>query len=419
MFVRLKSLQNSYPRQFWLLFWGLLISTIGSSMIWPFLLIYVSHRLNLPLTVSASLMTINAAAAVAAALTAGPILDRFGRKWVMVVSLGMVGLSYIFLASAESYLAFAIVMAMSGAFTPLYRVGADAMMADLIPPEKRMDAYSLLRMSNNIGVSLGPAIGGWIATASYSIAFYIAATGMSIYGLIIAFLAKETLSSEIRSRVALTVERFGGYGKIFRDREFMFFIGIFILNQIVAALLWVIMPVYANTNFAVPENLYGFIPTTNALMVVFLQLWVTKKTKRHSPYLVLAIGAVFYAIGVGSVALSWGFYGFLMAMVIATVGELVMTPTATTLVATLAPPDMRGRYMSIYSLTWNVASGIGPLMGGFLGDTLGPKSTWIGGLVIGLLSILGFMVIRRVGGSRAQQAEAAIIGQTEKDGKPS
>ncbi len=412
MFNRLKNLQNGYPTQFWLLFWGLLISTIGSSMIWPFLLIYVSRRLNLQLTAAASLMTINAAAAVVAALTAGPILDRFGRKWVMVVSLGMVGLSYIFLASADSYGAFAILMALSGAFTPLYRVGADAMMADLIPVEKRMDAYSLLRMSNNIGVSLGPAIGGWIATTSYSIAFFIAATGMSIYGMIIAFLAKETLSAEIKAQVAQTVEKFGGYGKIFRDREFMFFIGIFVLNQVVASMLWIIMPVYANSNFGVPESLYGFIPTTNALMVVFLQLWVTRKTKRHSPYLVLAIGALFYAVGVGSVALAWGFSAFLMAMVIATVGELVMTPTATTLVATLAPADMRGRYMSIYSLTWNVAAGIGPLLGGFMGDNFGPKSTWIGGFLIGVLSIVGFVVIRR-SGQKARAAEALIAEQTE------
>lgn len=408
MFVRLKTLFAKYPRQFWLLFWGLLISTIGSSMIWPFLLIYVSRRLALPLTVCASLMTINAVAAVAAALTAGPILDRFGRKWVMVLSLGMVGLSYIFLASASNYLAFAVVMIMSGAFTPLYRVGADAMMADLIPAEQRMDAYSLLRMSNNIGVSLGPAIGGWIASASYTIAFFIAATGMSIYGLIIAFMARETLPSEIKAQVSRTAERFGGYGRIFRDRAFMAFIGVFILNQITAALLWVIMPVYANTNFGVAEKLYGFIPTTNALMVVLLQLWVTARTKRYSPYMVLSIGAAFYAIGVGAVALSAGFYGFLIAMVIATVGELIMTPTATTLVATLAPADMRGRYMGIYSLTWNVAAGIGPLMGGFLGDNLGPKSTWIGGLLIGLISIVGFVVIRRVGSGRVQAAEALI-----------
>jgi MFS family permease len=412
MFDRLKSLQKSYPRQFWLLFCGLLISTIGSSMIWPFLLIYVGHRLNLPLTATASLMTINAAAAVVAALTAGPILDRFGRKWVMVLSLGMVGLSYIFLATADTYPAFVVLMAMSGAFTPLYRVGADAMMADLIPVEKRMDAYSLLRMSNNIGVSLGPAIGGWIATTSYSIAFYIAAAGMSVYALMITFLARETLSSEIKARVAQTVERFGGYGKIFRDREFMAFIGIFVLNQVVASLLWIIMPVYANSKFGIPENLYGLIPTTNALMVVFFQLWVTRKTKRHSPYLVLSLGAVFYAVGVGSVALAWGYYSFLIAMVIATVGELVMTPTATTLVATLAPADMRGRYMSIYSLTWNVAAGIGPLMGGVLSDNLGPRSTWLGGLVIGAASVVGFLVIRRLG-EKAQSAEALIAGQTE------
>jgi MFS family permease len=411
MFFRLKTIFDKYPRQFWLLFWGLLISTIGSSMIWPFLLIYVSRRLAMPLTVCASLMTINAAAAVTAALTAGPILDRFGRKWVMVISLGMVGLSYILLASAGTYLAFALVMTISGAFTPLYRVGADAMMADLIPAEQRMDAYSLLRMSNNIGVSLGPAIGGWIASTSYSIAFYIAASGMSIYGLIIAFLARETLSSEIKAQVSRTVERFGGYGKIFKDHAFMAFIWIFVLNQITAALIWVIMPVYANTNFGVPEKIYGFIPTTNALMVVLLQLWVTARIKRYSPYLVLSIGAAFYAIGVGSVALSAGFYGFLIAMVIATVGELVMSPTATTLVATLAPADMRGRYMGIYSLTWNVAAGIGPIMGGFLGDNLGPKSTWIGGLLIGLFSIIGFLVIRRDRSGRAQAAEALIMGK--------
>jgi MFS family permease len=224
-------------------------------------------------------------------------------------------------------------------------------------------------------------------------------------------MARETLSSEIKAQVSQAAERFGGYGKIFKDRAFMAFIWIFILNQITAALLWVIMPVYANTNFGVPEKIYGFIPTTNALMVVLLQLWVTARIKRYSPYLVLSIGAAFYAIGVGSVALSGGFYGFLVAMVIATVGELVMSPTATTLVATLAPADMRGRYMGIYSLTWNVAAGIGPLMGGFLGDNLGPKSIWIGGLLIGLVSIFGFIAIRRAGNGRAQAAEALIMGK--------
>jgi len=55
---------------------------------------------------------------------------------------------------------------------PLYRVGADAMLADIIPTEKRTDAYSLLRMSNNAGVAIGPAIGGLVASTSYSLAFF-------------------------------------------------------------------------------------------------------------------------------------------------------------------------------------------------------------------------------------------------------
>lgn len=396
MLNRLKFSSGDYPGQFWLLFWGLLISTIGSSMIWPFLLIYVSSRLQLPLTVVASLMTINAVAGVTSALTAGPILDRFGRKWVMVVSLGMAALGYIFLSRANSYGVFAILMVISGAFTPLYRVGADAMMADLILPEKRMDAYSLLRMSNNIGVSLGPAIGGWIATSSYTIAFYIAATGMIIYGLMVSILARETLPPRTELQKSKPVERFGGYGRIIRDKEFRFFLGVFTMNQVVAALMWILLPVYANHNFGVPESLYGFIPTTNALMVVFFQLWVTRKTKNRSPYLVLAYGALFYAIGAGSVALGWGFSTFLLSMVIVTIGELIMTPTATTLVANLAPADMRGRYMSLYGLTWNAAAGIGPLLGGFLGDSLGPKSTWLGGLAIGIISVFGFLVMRRL-----------------------
>jgi MFS family permease len=70
------------------MFYGMLISTIGASMIWPFLMIYVRQRVNMPLTQAASLMTINAITGIIAAFFAGPITDRVGRKWVMIFSLG-------------------------------------------------------------------------------------------------------------------------------------------------------------------------------------------------------------------------------------------------------------------------------------------------------------------------------------------
>jgi MFS family permease len=392
--TRLKYFQQTYPRQFWLLFWGLLISTIGTSMIWPFLMIYVSERLHLPLTTVASLTTLNAAMALIFSFIAGPVTDHLGRKWVMAISLAVNGLVYLLLSHATTLPAFAFLMGLSGAFNPLYRVGADAMMADLVPNEQRIDAYSLLRMSNNLGVAIGPSIGGIIASTSYTIAFYIAAVGLLAYSLLITFLAKETLPERPESYERKT-ERFGGYDHILRDRPFISFVLNFTLIQVCAAMIWVLLAVYAKQNYNLPESQYGLIPTTNALMVVFLQVSVTQITKRHPPLRSLAVGALLYSIGVGSVALGQGFWAFWVSMVILTFGELIQTPIASTLAANMAPTEMRGRYMSLYGLTWGVAYGIGPILGGILNDRISPPSIWYGGLIIGLLSTGLFLVLAR------------------------
>jgi len=390
---KIQSLFAEYPRQFWLLFVGMLISTLGSSMIWPFLMIYASERLSLPLGRVTALMSLNAGMGLIFAFIAGPVTDRLGRKWVMAISLAVNGLSYYFLSGADSFTAFAFLMGLSGAFNPLYRVGADAMMADLVPPEKRPDAYALMRMSNNAGIALGPAIGGMVAATSYVLAFYSAAIGMVVYSLLVAFLAKETLPA--RSPVSGAKEKWWTpvleYRRVLRDRTFLSFSAAFTLTQMCSVLIWVLMAAYAKQNYGISERLYGFIPTTNALMVILFQMWVTRKTKRYSAFPTLALGTLLYAFGVGSVALARGFWGFWVSMVILTVGELILTPTATTLAANLAPSDMRGRYMSIYGLTWGMAMAVGASLGGFLNDYAGPQSIWVGGLVIGVISTVFFL----------------------------
>jgi MFS family permease len=385
---------QAYPRQFWLLFWGMLISTTGASMIWPFLMIYVSETLALPLTAVATLITINSAFGLVFSFIAGPITDRVGRKWSMVASLLVSGLMYIGLSQANSYWMFALFYSISGAFNPLYRVGADAMMADLVPAEKRPDAYSVLRISNNIGIALGPLIGGLLVSRSYELAFLMAAAGMITYALLVTFLAKETMPQREDHGETLW-ETLTGYGRVLHDRKYLSFLFAFMFNQMCAAILWLLLGVHAKKNYGVPENIYSFIPMTNALMVVFFQLPVTQVTKRFPALPTLAFGALFYAVGVGGVALANGMAGFWVCMVVMTIGELIMTPTATTLVANLAPADMRGRYMSLYGLTWGVAAGIGPVLAGFLNDNLGPLFIWYGAGMIGLTSSLFFLALAR------------------------
>jgi MFS family permease len=387
MMNRLRNLVSRYPGQFWLMFCGMFISTVGASMIWPFLMLYVSDKLQVPLTAAAALATLNATVGVAASLVGGPITDKVGRKGVMVLSLIANGAAYAVMGQANSLSAFAILMSITGAVNPLYRVGGDAMMADLIPPEKRPDAYALLRLSNNVGVAIGPMVGGVLVTASYAIAFYCAAAGMITYGVLIALFARETLPAEA---AGVRVDALGGYDKVARDRRFMPFVGAMILTQMCATLMWVLMAVYAKKSYQVPENLYGLVPMTNALMVVFFQVAVTQLTKRQPPLKMLTVGALFYALGVGSVALARGLGGFWISMVIMTMGELIVMPTSSTYAAGLAPADMRGRYMSLYGLTWPVAAGIAPIMGGFMSDTLGPATTWYGGFVAGMLATLWF-----------------------------
>lgn len=384
----------------------MLISTIGSSMIWPFLMLYVSKKLHLPLTEIATLLTLNAIMGLVFSFIAGPITDRLGRKWVMVISLVGNGLMYILLSQADTYLEFAVAQGLMGALNPLYRVGADAMMADLIPAEKRPGAYSIMRMSNNLGVSIGPAVGGIISAHSYSTAFFIAAIGMSLYGVLVAVKAKETLPKLEKPGEKRGL--FDGYGKIFRHSEFMGFTTAFTLTSMLASMVWVLLPVYTNTNFGLPESLYGFIPTTNAIMVVVFQYVVTLVTKHYKPLPVMAVGTAFYAVSTAMIVLFTGFWGFWFCMVVMTIGELIISPTATTYTADLAPADMRGRYMSIFGLTWSVASGIAPVFGGFLSDNLGPRSTWIGGGVIGIISVLAFLLLWIKRNSQKDESHLAV-----------
>ena len=395
MVNRFRNTLAEYPPQFWLMASGLLISSAGSSLIWPFLMIYVSEKLNLSLSIVSTLIAINAGTGLLTSFIAGSFADRLGRKPVMVVSLAVTGLGYLFMSQAHSYLGFAILMFIMGAANPLYQVGADAMLADMIVPEKRTKAYAIIRMVNNAGVAIGPAAGGFLASLSYTYTFMGAAAGMLIYSLLLLFRGRETLSRAYHPEKELARESLGGYGAIVRDRPYIVFMVLIGVGLITPSLLWTLLAVYTKHNFGLPENLFGWLPTTNALMCVFVQLFVTRISRRFRPLPVAAVGMLTYALGVGSVALMKDFWGFWVSMVFMTFGELILIPTISKYIADLAPADMRGRYMSVYWFAWGIARAAAPLIGGFLNDSIEPRAIWVGGLGIGLASAVGLYIFYR------------------------
>ncbi|MCJ7623608.1 MAG: MFS transporter [Anaerolineaceae bacterium] len=395
MLKRFSALKQDYPRQFWLIFWGQLISVSGMTLVWPFLTIYMREHLQLPLATITSLIGLEAIMTVIATLTVGPIMDRIGRKWIMVASLGINGVVFFLMGFANSLTIFAILMVIRGFFGPLFRVGTNTMVADLIPKERQIDAYSLIRISSNVGFAFGPAVGGFIAASSFNLSLNISAIFLVVMTFFTAVLLKETLPA-LRPIPTFTGDKAGtGYGKILKDKSFVIFLSGDTLVKMGMIMMFVLLSVYVKENFGIPENQYGFLMTVNALIGGFLQFPATMITRKYSPSLMLALGAVFYALGLGSVAFGNSFFHFLISMVILSIGEIILMPTAMTLVARIAPMDMRARYMSLYSLTMGAAKGVGPVIGGLLNDNISPAAIWYGGFIMAMMSMSVFLMLHR------------------------
>ncbi len=410
MVSRVKRTLAEYPFQFWILFCGRLVGSAGGSLVWPFLAVYLRQRLNIPLTTVGVLFAISSGVGLFSQAVWGPVVDRFGRKPAMVAGLlneVFIMLGFALLGSLEAY---AVLIALSGLIEPASRIGSDAMIADLIEEEKRAGAYALLRMASNVGVAIGPAVGGFLAATSYLLSFSAAAVTASVVLVLVIFLVKET-KPELPEMEEVHRPA-GGYGRIFRDFYFLAFCG-------ASALLWTaympfmeLLPVYMKEGFGIPESGFGLIMTTNALMVVFFQFAVTRITEKYPETYVMAAGAFWTGLGALVAALSNSFWLFLLAMIVMTVGELIWAPTSIAFVAKVAPIDMRGRYMGVFGVVGCIAWGAGPIMMGYVYDNVAPVAIWQLALGLGLASTLAFTFMGRMA-SLSRQPSPVVNPQDE------
>jgi MFS family permease len=390
------SARRHFSSQFWLMFAGLVLSSTGTTMIWPFMLVYASEKLGQPLTAVTSLMTINAICALIAAILAGSLADQIGRKIVMGVGLLGQAAIYLLYIPSKEFVVFAILMGLSGFFVPLYRVGTDAMLADMFPPEDRAQAYALVRMGRNIGVALGPILGGLVLAKSYNIGLLAAASTLAVFGLITFLFLKETRPTATTSSAESLRDQLKVYKSALQNKFFSRLIGAHTLMEICGTLVWSFLVVYLKQNFGINEAQYSWLPTTNALMVVFLQVFVTRLTQKRRATSMLTLGSAFYTATMLVIALSSSFWGFWAAMVVMTVGELIIAPTAMTFVSGIAPENQRGRYLGLFGLTWNLGMAVGPLSAGILTDSVGMRAPYFGAAIIGALSVGAFLALDRL-----------------------
>ncbi|HHV06451.1 MAG TPA: MFS transporter [Anaerolineaceae bacterium] len=382
-----------YSSQFWLMFVGLVISSTGTTMIWPFLTVYASSKLSMPMAAIMGLMSFNSVAGLVSSILAGSLVDRFGRKGVMTVGLVGAAAVYAGYIFATQYWHFVLLLIFAGFFSPLYRVGTNVTVADVVDAEHRAHAYSITRMGHNIGVALGPILGGFVLAKSYNIGFISASLALLIYGAIVVIFIKETMPTQ-NARESLR-EQFLIYKEALKNLHFSWMIVSHTLMEICSTFMWVMLAVHMKNNFAYNEDVYRWLPTTNALMVILLQVVITRFVQRWRDTKVMILGAMFYPISMLIIAFSNHFWGFWLSMVVLTMGELIVSPTASAYVANLAEPEKRGRYLGMFSLTWPLAMAVGPVTGGFLSDKIGITAPWLAAAVVGVLAVLSFWGLDR------------------------
>jgi MFS family permease len=139
-----------------------------------------------------------------------------------------------------------------------------------------------------------------------------------------------------------------------------------------------------------PESFFGALVMLNALMVVFLQFSISRWASKQPLLLIMLAGTAFYLIGFGSYGLSPSVPLFVVAMILITLGEMLVIPTGQALTALLAPPDMRARYVAAERLNWIIAQSLGPLAAASVMDHFDPRWVWYGCSIICAISMIGF-----------------------------
>ncbi|MCK6581011.1 MAG: MFS transporter [Anaerolineae bacterium] len=403
--MTLTRLRYRYPRQFWVLLACLTFNRLASSLIWPFITLFIQEQTGAPLSQVTALLPVQSVATIIGISGVSVLFDRFGRKPLMISALILFSALMLAMSAAQSLALWAVLIALYGITQPMFMIGANAIVADIVDERHRAGAFALMRMMTNLSIALGPAIGGQFIAQSRLFAYFgIIAINLLLLPPVILLL-KESLPSAARTQ-AREGSFMRGYGEILGDRPFMRFIAVLSLVEIAIALVFSLLSVYTKTYFGIAENQFGWLLSINAGMVVLLQFSVTRLTRRFPPLRVMMLASGIYVVALIMFGLAAALPAFMISMAVLTIGELMLAPTGTTVAASLAPADKRARYMGMYTLTYSVGAGIGPAAGGILADAIAPSAIWFGGAAAAAAGALGFLWLSRSPDYAALQGSA-------------
>jgi MFS family permease len=399
------------PRPFWFLCAGVFVTRAGSFVL-PFLALYLTQVLKLPPGRAGLVIALYGAGGAAANPVGGFLADRIGRRAVMVTALGLGGAGMIALGMAHRIEVIAPAIFLVALVTEAYRPAMQAAVADLVGPEHRVRAFSLVYWVINVGFAIGLSVGGLLASRSFTWLFVGDGATTIVFAAIIWAAVPETRPAPPpRAAGVPRAHPLADFVVPYRDRLFVLFL--------VLSFLFALVFMQGASTFAVDLSAHGIsnawfgrVLALNGLLIMVLQPFLAPVLARHNRSRTLAAGAVLVGLGFGVNALARSLPWYALGVLVWTLGEIMALPMANALVADLAPADVRARYQGAFGLSFSLAVCAAPALGMAALERFGSAALWLGCLATGLLVAAGHLALRRaLTATRRSRMAAATDGR--------
>ena len=372
-FTSLLSDIRGLPRPVYILVLGQFLNRFGS-FVYPFLTLFLQDKAYSLGHIGGVLAAISLGNFFGP-MAGGYLADAIGRRNTIVLSLITSAFSLLSLYFCENYILLLTMATVFGFSNFIFGPPANALITDLVPEEKRITAYAMLRLAINAGFAAGPMVAGVLFVYS---PFWVFA-GDALTTLLFAVLALfslphglRTIKGKIASPKVIIKSWIDSARDVSTNARYLQFLIACLLMGITFMQVFNLLAL-TTKRFGISPSIYGIIMGFNGVLIILIEVPLTHWLKRFSSTRVLAIGYSLIGFGCIVFGLSSGIVSFFLGMAVFTLGEIIALPIGMAYSSNLAPESMRGRYFGFRGMTWALAGLFGSA-GVWLYGQLG--STW-------------------------------------------
>jgi MFS family permease len=343
--------------------------SLTGSACWTFVGIWAIDELGASSAALGLYFVVAAVVSASMGYAGGHISDHLGRRPVILAGWGLTALVPPTWVFVDGFATAAPLLLLVSVFAPIAYAADQALVADVVRPERHEHGYASLRVANNLGVTLGPPIGGaLLLTGNYDVLWI----GVAVLAALTTVLAWAL----IPARGAYSPEEppaRGSLSVISRDKAFLLFLVAMVLANLVYFAFEVVLPISAVDTHGLTPAAWGFLVIINPALVTLFQLRLTRRVERFPAAPKLALAMVLMGWPFLLLSVDASIATMAVVILIFVIGEMLWIPTSQAIVAGLAPADLRGAYMGAFASTSSAGFALGPFIGlqirGGFGDT--------------------------------------------------